>query len=52
MGYGNTIQLGGSGDLLTVTSFYDASEPHDPFTVDVARWRLPDHRALKLDADS
>ena len=50
VGYGNTIQLSGSGDLLTATSYYNASDPH-PFSVDVTRWRLPEHRALKLDDD-
>ena len=41
VGYGNTLQLNSSGDLLTATSYYNASVPNQPFFVDVTRWRLP-----------
>lgn len=48
VGYGNTIQLSGSGDLLTATSYYNASAAAHigRFCVDVTRWRLP---PLKVD---
>lgn len=41
VGYGNTLQLNSSGDVLTATSYYNASAPNQPFFVDVTRWRLP-----------
>jgi len=44
LGYGNTIQLRESDDLVTVTSFYNASDARGPFAVDVVRWRLPSAR--------
>ena len=51
VGYGNTLQLtsgtGGAGesggDLLTATSFYNASQPHTPYSVDTG---MAEGRAL------